>query len=357
MDVELTAAPNVKPLLLGPERARVPFATEAYVPPAGDRAADESRAAVVNSLRADLRSEIRAVRQALGRPSAATADASGVAEELASMREALEQLTPAPKNKRATSILRARGIEGRAAVELTRAAKGDGPTLERLRARASEMLAPAPWPLPEKGRRVVIAAVGQSGVGKTTTLAKLATLAKVSGKSVAFMTCDTFRVGGIEQAKRYATLLGISFDVARTLEELEARLEKTHAEIVMVDTSGRPASAGAAELLLRSSAWDKSLGRRFDRHVLLCAPGVSREVDIARAVRCYAGTSPTALALTKLDETSMPSGILHAAWVTRLPIALSCAGPRVPEDISKFDKAALIDALLPMPQATPARAA
>jgi flagellar biosynthesis protein FlhF len=328
----------------------------AYLPLAAEKSAEESRAAVVNSLRADLRSEIRAVRQALGKPMAAT-DTSAVAEELFAMREMLEQLAPPPKNKKAASILRAHGIEGRVGVELARAAKGEGPPLERLRARASEMLVETPWLLAEKERRVVIAAVGQSGVGKTTTLAKLATLAKLSGKSVAFMTCDTFRVGGIEQAKRYATLLGISFDIARTLEELEANIEKTQADVVMVDTSGRPASAGAAELLLRASAWDQTFGKRFERHVLLCVPGVGREVDVSRAVRSYAGTSPTALALTKLDETTMPSGILHAAWTTRLPIALSCAGPRVPEDLSRFDRAALVDAVLPLPQAAPARAA
>jgi flagellar biosynthesis protein FlhF len=214
------------------------------------------------------------------------------------------------------------------------------------------------WPLPPAGERALIAAVGQSGVGKTTTLAKLATLTKASGRMVALVTCDTFRVGGIEQLRRYATLLDVSFDTAKTAEELENIVDHSDADVVIVDTSGRPPRANSAELLLAEPRFGQSDAcGPFARHVLLCVPGACREVDLQGSYKAFCVTTPTALAMTKLDETSLPSGIVHAALATRLPVALTCAGPRVPEDIEPADVERLVDLLAPHVESRKARAA
>jgi flagellar biosynthesis protein FlhF len=195
-------------------------------------------------------------------------------------------------------------------------------------------------------------------VGKTTTLAKLATLAKAGGRTVTLVTCDTLRVGGMEQLRRYATLLDVPFDTARTADDLEIALGRVETDIAIVDTSGRAPHATSAELLLAEDRFlNSDACNGFKRHVLLCTPGACREIDIMSSFRSFSATNPTALALTKLDETSLPSGIIHATSATRLPVALTCAGPRVPEDIEPAELQRLVDLLAPPLESRKARAA
>ena len=339
---------------------RSPFAREAYA--RVDAGGDASRASVVNSLRADLRSEIRAVRQAMtDRSHPPQANLDDLASEVSALREALERFEPGRSGgSRIATILRSRGLDGRAGADLARALKGTpAHALDAaLRASLTTTLRTTPWPLPTAGERAVVAAVGLSGVGKTTTLAKLAAHAKKAGLRVGFVTCDTFRVGGVEQVKRYAALLECDFDVARTRADLEACLAKTQVDLLMVDTSGRAPTTASAELLLQKEIFMTSTAcAPFTRHVLLCTTGAGREVDVLRSIKLYAPACPTALALTKLDETAHPCGAIHAAFATRLPIALTCAGPRVPEDISSADVNRIVEQVVPHVASSRARAA
>ena len=140
--------------------------------------------------------------------------------------------------------------------------------------------------------------------------------------------------------------------------ELAAVLGRTTTDLVFVDTSGRAPAAEATELLLaeRSFASNPSF-QPFDRHVLLCMAATSREVDALRTVKSFAPASPTALAITKLDEKSIPSGIVHAAWASKLAVALTCSGQRVPEDIEACDVARLVEQLVPRAESRKAKAA
>jgi flagellar biosynthesis protein FlhF len=320
-----------------------------------------SKAAVVNALRADLRSEMRAVKLALWRPPAEKHDqVADLAADVSALRDVMDRFSPPPARGKVASLLRARGIEGPTAAALTRALKVDsGASLEeRLRIELAKMIQVSPWAFPTNGQRLVVAAVGPSGVGKTTTLAKLATLARVSGRSVAFVTCDTFRVGGVEHVRRYATLLDVPFETARSAEELETFLGRTNADVVIVDTSGREPSADAAELLLAERVFAESEACvSFERRVLLCVPGSCRGVDAVRIARAFSVTSPTALALTKLDETTQPSGIIHAVRAAKLPITLTCGGQRVPEDLDPGDLRYLLEQLVPSTNVRKERAA
>jgi len=362
-DVEIAAAslPPSAPVAAAPKG---PFSLGAYgTEPSVTGPKDQaSRAAVVNALRADLRSEIRAVKLALGRTAThSSPEAADLIAEMSAMREALEQLAPpAPRGNKVASLLRARGVDGRAGAVIGRALKSDsGESItDRLRVELSKMITVGAWPVPTRSERVVLAAVGLSGVGKTTTLAKLATLARAGGRTVNFVTCDTFRVGGVEQARRYATLLDIPFDTARSADELEAIIGRSKADLVIVDTSGREPGTNGAELLLNEERFAESDAcSPFRRHVLLCTPGTFREVDVLRSVKSFGAMTPNALALTKLDETSVPSGIIHATWTTRLPVVATCAGPRVPEDIEPADVQHLVDLLVPRTESRKARAA
>jgi flagellar biosynthesis protein FlhF len=324
--------------------SQAPFAQSAYAD-----ASPPSKAAPVED-RGNLgaiRAEIRAVKMALSKNTAAPPD---VASELVAIREILDAMAPAPRSDNVSKLLAKRGIEGPAAAAIGRAmraiAKDEGTAEDHLRAALAKLIEIASWPLATKGR-ALIAAVGPTGVGKTTTLAKLATLAKLDDKTVTLVTCDTFRVGGVEQIKRYASLLNVRHEVARDAKGLAAVISSSQSDVILVDTSGRPPRADSAEILLapeRFASLDGASTRT--RHVLLCMPAATRWVDAVRATKCFSAAHPDAVAVTKTDETDAPSGLVHAALASKLPLSVLCTGQRVPEDIRAATSSDVIDRIL-----------
>ena len=223
-------------------------------------------------LRAELRGEIRSIKANLGRPP--SNPSTDVAVEMSAIRESLEQIVG--KSDRSAALVRAHGIEGGAALALARAtrAKGDDAAGldERFRNALSELVELKAWPLSCEGRAVV-AAVGPAGVGKTTTIAKLAARARMEDKSVTLVTCDTFRVGGAEQIERYAELLGVPCAMAHDAHELGSIISSARTQFVFVDTAGREPGVNATERVLAADAFAVDDGLRgFSRHVLLCIP-------------------------------------------------------------------------------------
>jgi flagellar biosynthesis protein FlhF len=192
-----------------------------------------------------------------------------------------------------------------------------------------------------------VALVGPTGAGKTTTLAKLAARAKLDGKTATLVTCDTFRVGGIEHLARYADLLGMQTITARDASELAGALARATTDLVLVDTAGREPVVDTAERLLAAASFGAAVEcRGLERHVLLCLPASIRATDVARVTKAFSATNPTALAMTKLDETNTPSGLVHAAFCSKLSISVLCAGQRVPEDLAPATMGAVLDAVM-----------
>ena len=314
----------------------LPFAPGVYRTASEDRQPDE-----VDSLRIDMKNEVRALRTLIGR-SSGTVD---LARELLAIRAALADMaTEAPKKgDRTMAWLRARGIEGPVAnriAALARAKPGSD-LAARLEAAIGEAISVAPWSDDHEGRRIV-AAVGSSGVGKTTTVAKLAARARILGKSVSLVSCDGFRVGAVDQLERYSVLLGASFHVARTASELAAVLEEETADVVFVDTSGRPPEPTAPEAALAAR---RKKGAPVPVEVLLCITAATRAPDAVRIAATFASLTPTLVCVTKLDETVSPSALVVGPWAAKLPLALLCGGPRVPEDVAPADMGALMRAL------------
>jgi flagellar biosynthesis protein FlhF len=354
-DVEIAAAVAETTTAAPPAAvaaAKGPFASSAYAE--GESAPSRDPIA---ALRAELRSEIRALKIALVRPG--SGPSNDVAAEIVAIRDAIEQIAPkSARGDKSTAVVRAHGIEGGAAVALARAtrAKGDGDTSleERFRNALSELVQLKAWPLSGEGR-AVIAVVGPAGVGKTTTLAKLAARARMDNKTVTLVACDTFRVGGVAQIERYADLLGVPCETARDADELASILAAVRTQFVFVDTAGKEPAANATERLLatdRFAATDACRG--FARHVLVCVPAAIRAIDATRVARSFSATNPTAVAITKLDETEAPSGVVHATFASKLPISILCAGPRVPEDVSPATMGAVLDALTRRKESTKA---
>ena len=315
-----------------------PFAAEVY------RAAEPApRGAELEDLRAEMRNEVRSLRAHL-----AKANGTGeIGREIAAIRAALEGLAPvlppAKRSDRIANFLRVRGIEGPAAVRITTRAKeaSEPDVASKLGAALTDIVALAPWDSAAPGRRIV-ALVGPAGVGKTTTVAKLAAAARMNGKSVALVSCDGFRVGAVDQLERYAELLGATFHVARTASELANVLEEETADVVFVDTSGRPPTATQPEAALAAR---RKKGAPVPVDVLLCLSASIRLADAVRAVGVFASLSPTGVCITKLDETASPSGLVHGPWAAKLPLAIMCAGPRVPEDIAPATREVFLAAL------------
>lgn len=276
-------------------------------------------------------------------------DNDQVERELNSLRAMLEELNQQrPPRERALTLLHAKGIEGNLAKELANGAakhakKGKAPLTEFLRQRLAERVSVSGSLMQGPGRKL-IACMGPTGAGKTTTLAKLAARARLDlGRSVGVITLDTFRVGAVEQWQRYAALMGINFQVASDRSSFRRALAEITADIVLVDTAGRSTAASSWALpeCLNGTADDMT------KHALLVLPAWLRASDVSRIAGLYEVPAPTEMVITKLDETVEAGGVMHAALPSNIPIAYLCNGPRVPEDIREASVEAVVDAVLP----------
>jgi flagellar biosynthesis protein FlhF len=314
----------------------VPFAAGVYeVAPAAVRTPD------VSALRAELKGDIRALKTMLAKAD----ENSWLSAEIGALRELLEGMNAAqPRRDKVTPFLAAIGLEGPAATVVARALKGKALDLQALRSSLPHVLKAGAWPL--QSPRALVALIGPAGVGKTTTAAKLAARARQAKRSVTLVGCDTFRIGAVEQIARYAELMDIELVTARTADELQRAIEDARTDVVIVDTAGRQPTADGVEIALAPSS-TSSRGSGRTRHVLLCATASIRAGDSARLAKRYGNLAPTGLVITKLDETVTPAGLVHAGWACRLPVAVVCYGPRVPEDIAPATLPAMIDYLAP----------
>lgn len=177
----------------------------------------------------------------------------------------------------------------------------------------------------------VFALIGPTGVGKTTTIAKLAArFAETHGtRDLALVTTDHYRVGAQEQLFTYGRLLGVPVQTANSGDELRTVLTRlSDRRLVLIDT------AGTAPRDARLAAQCQELGAAGKRlQTLLVMPATTQAPDLDDIVRQYAQATPIACILTKLDETLRIGGALSAAIRHQLPIAYTCAGQRVPEDL------------------------
>ena len=306
----------------------------------------------ISRLRNELRGETLMLRTAMQQPTRLPAELSA---ELATLRAAVDELLakPAKRGDAITNALRTAGIEGGAAAALARLTKGKrGGTNGKLRAAAASFLRTSPWaPSMVKDGRTIIALVGPAGVGKTTTAAKLAARSIMQKKTVALVSCDAYRVGAMDQLGEYADLMDARFHTAMNQQELLDILACETADVIIVDTSGRAIEPEATEAALGSI---ELRGPRGDgerakprMEVLLCVSASLRAADAGRIHRDFAIAQPTALTITKIDETNAPAGIIHAAFATGLPISTACSGQRVPEDIAEANATNLAQNLFP----------
>ncbi len=300
---------------------------------------------------ARLENEVRAVRAMLYRMSNSP---DKLQQQLQSLRRAVDEMLPRPSTpERVERLIERSGLTGtpaRAIEKRLRRHDGDDDSLfEAYRDALADLIKVKPWPLAGDDKRV-IALVGPPGVGKTTTAAKLAAAAIGKGNTVTFVGCDTYRVGAVEQLESYAELLGCECLIVTNQAELHAAIASSTSDVVIVDTAGRgPEGEQAVEVGLgagrrrgKPTGWESRT-----RHVLLCLDASLRFADATELCQRYAACSPNAIAITKLDLTCAPGGLVHGPATTELPVALLCNGQRVPEDIAPATAGRILDYLAP----------
>jgi flagellar biosynthesis protein FlhF len=180
------------------------------------------------------------------------------------------------------------------------------------------------------GRRTVVALVGPTGVGKTTTIAKLAAHYRLREQcSVGLITVDTYRIAAVEQLKTYAQIMDLPLEVVATPREMHAAVDRlADADLVLIDTAGRsPRDA------VRLSELRGLLGQSQadEVHLVLSAASGPDSIDIAAGAFSTVGAS--ALVLTKLDEAVSLDWLPVLLKRHRLPLSYTTNGQNVPDDI------------------------
>jgi flagellar biosynthesis protein FlhF len=177
----------------------------------------------------------------------------------------------------------------------------------------------------------VIALVGPTGVGKTTTIAKMAARYSLrhGHRSVALITTDSFRIGARDQLQTYARILNVPVRTATTPEEMDEALNLLgDRRLILVDTAGM---AAAHERVADQRDTLAAAGRGLT--TLLTLSATTELAAIQRALRLFADFRPDACVLTKLDEAASLGGLLAALVQADLPTAFVTDGQRVPEDL------------------------
>jgi flagellar biosynthesis protein FlhF len=188
----------------------------------------------------------------------------------------------------------------------------------------------------------VIALVGPTGAGKTTTVAKLAArfAARHRARDVALITTDCERPGAHEQLQAYGRKLGITVCEARGIGGLQLALEQlADYPLVLVDTTGY---APTDRALFNQILW-----LRATRKVrsLLVLPANGNPQDMGEVIRRYRPAAPEGLILTKLDETGYLGSALSVTARAGVPIAYTTNGQRIEGDIDAADATAIAQAM------------
>ncbi len=188
------------------------------------------------------------------------------------------------------------------------------------------------------GRRRIVALVGPTGVGKTTTIAKLAANYRLREKrNVGLITVDTYRIAAVEQLRTYADIIDLPMEVVSTPREMrEAVRRLAGLDLVLMDTAGRSPGDEIKIQELRSLLTEAETD---EVHLVLSSVAGAR--TLTHTAERFAAVGTTRLILTKLDEATSLGNLLPVVRASRLPVSYLTNGQSVPDDIETAESARL----------------
>ncbi len=187
--------------------------------------------------------------------------------------------------------------------------------------------------------------IGPTGVGKTTTIAKIASMLKLSGKvKVALVTSDTYRIAAVEQLKTYANILGVPLKVVYSADEMGNAMEELEEyDLVLIDTAGRSHN---------NKEQKEDIHRLLEtvpeeqREVFLVMSATTKYRDLVKISQSYSEITKYSLIFTKLDETDAIGNVFNIRMLTGAPLSYMTWGQNVPDDIGKVDAQKMAKQLL-----------
>lgn len=182
----------------------------------------------------------------------------------------------------------------------------------------------------EVGRRKVVALVGPTGVGKTTTIAKLAANFRLrDGIKMGLVTVDTYRIAAVEQLRTYAEIIDLPMKVVTSPQEMRRALDElSDLDLILIDTAGRSPRDELKIQELKSLLNEANVD---EVHLVMSLTASVRSIKMT----CdqFSAVNPTSLILTKLDEAAGAGSLLSVSREVKLPFSYLTTGQDVPEDI------------------------
>lgn len=197
----------------------------------------------------------------------------------------------------------------------------------------------------QKGAKVIFF-IGPTGVGKTTTIAKLASKFQLDEKKrVALLTADTYRIAAVEQLRVYANILEVPFEVIYSTEDLELALQHyADYDYIMVDTAGHSHHNEAQKDAMNQLIG--CVGEKAETEVYLVVSATTKYKDLLSIVNAYQDMVDYKLIFTKLDETTSYGNLLNLKLYTGVPLSYVTCGQNVPDDIERFNPQKTVKHLL-----------
>ena len=197
----------------------------------------------------------------------------------------------------------------------------------------------------EKGIKMVFF-LGPTGVGKTTTIAKIASIFRVDRKKkVALLTADTYRIAAAEQLRTYANILEVPFRIIYTVEEIEKAMEDFKGyDYILVDTAGHSHQNSTQKESMNK--FIHSVDGKAEKEVYLVLSATTKYRDLISIADAYKEMTDFKLIFTKLDETTTLGNLLNLRLYTDAELSYVTYGQNVPDDIEEFNPQSTVKQLL-----------
>ncbi|PKL19419.1 MAG: flagellar biosynthesis protein FlhF [Spirochaetae bacterium HGW-Spirochaetae-5] len=198
-------------------------------------------------------------------------------------------------------------------------------------------------PIKKGNKKKIVMFIGPTGVGKTTTMAKLGAINSLrEGKKVSFITIDNYRIAATEQLKKYAEIMRIPIHVISDQKHFRDVISKEKSDIIMVDTSGRSHNNELKISEIKSFADNVE----YDFEKILCVSANTKKGDLKEIFKAFDVMKFDSVIITKVDETSFIGNVVDIADKYNKPISYFTDGQEVPNDIHIANSEEIADMII-----------